>query len=256
MKNEKDLAVVSDSKSPWTAKQVALIKNTVAKGADMDELHLFLYTAKKVGLDPLAKQIYFNKFRNKDGSSTMTIITGIDGYRSIAERTGQLAGIDDAIFDDGNKNEAGKEPVNPSKATVTVYRMVSGQRVAFTASARWKEYVVGGNKGFMWTKMPYNQLAKCAEALALRKAFPNDLLSLRTDDEMAQAQDVLPVDEITETKNPKKAPKADVEVIDAEVVVKQYCGHCGVEISDAEARFSERMFKVKACRECQKGLKK
>lgn len=79
---------------------------------------------------------------------------------------------------------------HPNKATVTVYRMVSGTRVPFTASARWKEYAQtdkDGNPVAMWKKMPYLMLAKVAEALALRKAFPNDLSGLYTNEEMAQA---------------------------------------------------------------------
>jgi len=168
---------VSKNKFDWTTKQIQLIKNTVAKGATNDELKLFLYTCNRVGLDPLAKQIHFVK---RGGS--MTVQTGIDGYRAIGERSGTLAGIDDAIYDD--PTETAK---NPKKATVTVYRMIAGIKVTFTASARWSEYAPDGKQAFMWTKMPYLMLGKCAEALALRKAFPNDLTGIYTNEEMAQA---------------------------------------------------------------------
>lgn len=161
------------SKSPWTEQQVALITNTVAKGATPDELKLFLYTASRTGLDPLTRQIHFVK-----RGGQMTVQTGIDGYRAIAERSGTLAGIDDAVFDS-------EDGPRPNKASVTVYRLINGERVPFTASARWSEYAVEG--GFMWKKMPYLMLAKCAEALALRKAFPNDLTGLYTNEEMQQA---------------------------------------------------------------------
>ena len=91
---------------------------------------------------------------------------------------------------------------------VTVYRMVSGQRVAFSASARWAEYAPQGSQGFMWQKMPFLMLGKVAEALALRKAFPLDLSGLYTQEEMAQADNVIQhVDvEVTSVSNTQSLP--------------------------------------------------
>lgn len=153
--------------------QIELIKNTVAKGASNDELSLFLHQCKKTGLDPLSKQIYFQKRGGK-----MTILTGIDGYRLIAHRSGLYAGADPTIFD----NEE-----DPKKATVTVYKIVAGVRCPFSATARWEQYFPGDAQGFMWRKMPHLMLEKCAEALALRKAFPAELSGVYTDAEMEQA---------------------------------------------------------------------
>lgn len=169
----KSMAVVRTEQS-FTPDQIDMIKNMFAKGTTDSELQLFLYTCKRTGLDPLTKQIYCVK-----RAGQMAIQTGIDGYRAIAERTGTLAGIDDAVFD----TETDK---HPNKATVTVYRLINGQRVPFTASARWSEY--NQPSGFAWTKMPYLMLGKCAESLALRKAFPNDLSGLYTTEEMSQAE--------------------------------------------------------------------
>ncbi len=177
--NPTQLTKSPTDKQPFTQEQLTLIRNTVARGANMDEFKLFLYTANRTKLDPLTHQIYFVKRKTKFGE-VGTIQTGIDGYRAIAERTGQLAGIDDAVYDNEDKP-------NPKKASVSVYRMVNNQRVAFTASARWSEYAPTGTQAFMWSKMPYLMLGKCAEALALRKAFPNDLSGLYTNEEMAQA---------------------------------------------------------------------
>jgi phage recombination protein Bet len=175
-----------------TREQVDLIKATVARGATDDELKLFLYTANRTQLDPLTKQIHFIKRRvwnsnTRDYDQVGTIQTGIDGYRVVASRNG-LAGIEDAVFDAETEK-------HPNKATVTVYRMVDGQRVPFTASARWAEYVQASKEGepvAMWKKMPYLMLAKVAEALALRKAFPNDLSGVCTNEEMAQAESEQP----------------------------------------------------------------
>ena len=156
-----------------TPAQVDLIKSQIAVGATDDELDLFLHVADKSGLDPLSKQIYFIKRGGK-----MTIQTAIDGFRAVADRTGQYIGSNDPVFE-------GSEKV-PLKATVTVCKVVQGVVGSFTASARWSEYYPDKN-AFMWDKMPHTMLGKCAEALALRKAFPAQLSGLYTGDEMAQA---------------------------------------------------------------------
>lgn len=164
----------------YTPEQVELVKRTVCKGATNDELALFLHTAKRTGLDPLTKQLFAVKRKSKDGIQTMAIQTGIDGYRLIAARTGEHAGTDDVVYDSDTA-------LNPTWAKVTVYRLVQGTRVPFAATARWKEYYPKPPNDFMWNKMPYLMLGKVAEALALRKAFPAELSSLYTNEEMDQA---------------------------------------------------------------------
>jgi phage recombination protein Bet len=153
--------------------KLELIKKTVAKGATDLELELFLHASKRTGLDPLMKQIYCIK-----RGDSMAIQTGIDGYRLIADRTGQYAGSDEPqyiIGDDGF----------PDVASVTVTKIVSGVPCKFSASARWKEYCQTNSP--MWKKMPFLMLGKCAEALALRKAFPAELSGVYTHEEMMQA---------------------------------------------------------------------
>jgi len=168
----------------YTPEQLQLIKDTVAKGATDDELRLFLYTARRTGLDPLTRQIHFIK--RWDGTlkrEVGTPQTGIDGFRVIAERSGSYGGQEAPEFhytDDGDVDSA----------TVTVYRFIGGQRFGVSATAFYEEYVQTTKEGIpnrMWSKMPRSQLAKCAEALALRKAFPQDLSGVYTFDEMAQA---------------------------------------------------------------------
>jgi phage recombination protein Bet len=160
----------------WESK-IDLIRRTVAAGATADELELFFHQARRAGLDPLAKQIYFVKRQGKG-----VVQVGIDGLRLIADRTGQYAGSDDAEF--AAPNERGF----PSAAKVTVYKMVQGQRCPFGATARWEEYFPGDAQGFQWKRMPHAMLAKCAEALALRKAFPADMSGLYVHEEMEQAE--------------------------------------------------------------------
>lgn len=167
----------------FTTEQVELIKRTVAQKATNDELALFLHTCKRTGLDPLVRQIHFVKRKSKHGPDRATFQVGIDGYRLVAQRTNECGGNDDPIFDD---------EATPRKATVTVYRIVNGVRCPYTATARWDQYHPGdGPEGFMWRKMPHLMLGKCAEALALRKAFPAELSGVYTHEEMQQAGPVV-----------------------------------------------------------------
>ena len=204
----------------YTGEQVQLIKDTVAKGASDNELKLFLYQANKTGLDPLAKQIYcIRRWSNSSNSYQMTIQTGIDGYRLIADRTGFYAGNDDPVFDE--------EGDNIKSATVTVYKIVQGIRCPFTATARWSEYYPGEKQGMMWKKMGHVMLGKCAEGLALRKAFPGDLSGIYTDAEMQQA-DAAEHKPAGTTVMGQQQPKAEelppaqpAGVVDAELVEPQ-----------------------------------
>jgi hypothetical protein len=144
------------------------------------EMDVFMSAAHRYGLNPLANQIY-PQVRNdrKTGDRSMVIATGIDGYRTLADRTGCYAGNDDPVFDDPDNA--------PKKATVTVYKVVGGVRCAFSATARWEQYVPAENLAFMWRRMPHLMLGKVAEALALRKAFPAAISGIYTDTEMEQA---------------------------------------------------------------------
>lgn len=169
---------VIERESDYSDAQVELIRKTVAAGCSNDELALFLEVCRGSGLNPFMKQIYAIKRGDK-----MTVQTGIDGYRLLAARTGALAGIDDALYDS-------EEGEHPAWAQVTVWRLVQGQRVPFSAKARWREYAglnKDGNPVAMWAKMPWLMLGKCAEALALRKAFPAELSGVYTAEEMEQA---------------------------------------------------------------------
>lgn len=164
-------------KIEFKPEQVQLIKNTIAKDATDDELKLFLYQCSRTGLDPMTRQIYFMKRGGK-----VTIQTSIDGFRVIAERSGDYAGQDEPVFI--------KED-NDLYCKVTVYRFRGDIRYpAAVGVAYWKEYCPQSGQDFMWKKMPHTMLSKVAEALALRKAYPQDLSGLYTSDEMNQADKV------------------------------------------------------------------
>lgn len=169
-----------------------------------EDLIYFMYVAKRTGLDPMVKQIYpVYRWDYKTGKEKMTIQVGIDGMRLVAERTGQYAGSDDVLFD-------GEDQQHPNKATVVVYKTnkVTGERMPITASARWTEYAQTDKEGKtmgMWGKMPFLMLGKCAEALALRKAFPNELSGIYADEEMSQSSNTNNV--LDGLEKPKKEDK-------------------------------------------------
>lgn len=146
------------------------------------EMQLFAMVAAHTGLDPFTRQLYAVKRKGK-----VVHQTGIDGYRATAERTREYAGSDEATFEDC---DCGTLPAgHPKLARVVVHRnLASGHVVDQVGIARWHELYPGnGDDGFMWRKMPFNQLAKCAEANGLRKAFPFVLGGVYIEDEMQQA---------------------------------------------------------------------
>lgn len=175
---------VMDGRRGFSREQVDLIKGTIAKGASESELALFLAQCERTGLDPFSRQIYWIS-RGGRGSTQVSI----DGFRVIAERTGEMDGQEVSwCAEDGVWRDVWLETKAPMAARVLVYR--KGCSKPFPGIALWAEYAQAGQ---MWQKMKANQLAKCAESLALRKAFPHQLSGLYTTDEMAQAEQAAPV---------------------------------------------------------------
>jgi phage recombination protein Bet len=185
---------MTSSLALWTPEQTQLISSTIAPGCSNDELRLFAYACQRTGLDPFSKQIYAIKRGGK-----MTIQAGIDGLRSIAERTGQLDGSETFwCGDDGVWADVWLSSKPPAAAKTIVHR--KGSTHPFVGVARFADYNAGQG---LWSKMPAAMIAKCSEALALRKAFPADLSGVYSTDEMQQATEVEPV---TVSAEPAPAP--------------------------------------------------
>src|SRR5262245_27780444 len=155
-----------------TSEQIAVIKATLCQDATPAEMQLFFFDCQRRGVHPLDKLIHFTKRKGK-----YTPVTSIDYFRSRAGETGQHMGTDDAIY-------TGKPGDADFRATVVVYRRVEGDKCAFFGTARFTEFLPEAGSDFMWKKMPFNQIAKCAEAQALRKAFPQLLQGLHIAEEM------------------------------------------------------------------------
>ncbi|MEU5608401.1 phage recombination protein Bet [Streptomyces sparsogenes] len=195
------LAVRPDQ-TAWTPEQAAVLRQSGIKDqVTAAELSGFLHLCQRTGLDPFSRQIYLiGRWSKKDGRDVYTPQTGIDGYRVIAQRvtaqTGGTYGYEDTLWCDaaGRWRDVWLAEEPPAAAKVTVIR--NGQR--FSAVAAFREYVQtfpDGNPKGLWAKMPAGQIAKCAEALALRKAFPHDLAGIYTAEEMAQADNSAPTEE-------------------------------------------------------------
>ena len=192
----------------WTPEQQQLISSTIAPNCTADELKLFAYACQRTGLDPFSKQIYAIKRGGK-----LTIQAGIDGLRSIAERSGELDGSATFWIGDNEGSQwsdvwLGSKP--PAAAKTIIYRKGCGH--PFVGVARFQDYNAGQG---LWSKMPSAMLAKCSEALALRKAFPADMSGVYTVDEMEQAETVTVAATATPTPALAPAPAGDVKIFDA-----------------------------------------
>jgi hypothetical protein len=162
--------------------QVELIKTSICKGSTDDELKMFLHQCQRTGLDPFARQIYaVKRWDSQARREVMATQVSIDGFRLIAERSGKYAG-----------------QVGPFWCW---------------GVARFKSYAQktkDGSLTSMWSKMGDVMVAKCAEALALRKAFPQELSGLYTADEMAQASVATEEPAPQKRENPHVTRPADI----------------------------------------------
>ena len=179
---------LSSDQDWWTDKQLAALRQMGVDRAGNGDLAVFMHVCQRTGLDPFARQIYMIQ---RDGKQT--IQTGIDGFRLVARRAVDRTGENLAISapewcgPDGRWTDVWLDSTAPAAARVTVTRGVG----TFAAVALWSEYVQHTKQGEItriWNTRPAGQLGKCAEALALRKACPQDLSGIYTEDEMARDQ--------------------------------------------------------------------
>lgn len=164
----------------YTRDQIRVIKSVIAPDLSDNELKMFLATARRSGLDPFQKQISVFKDRDR-----ISIVTTIDGFRVIADRSGKYGGPQPNQWcgEDGAWKEAWTSKDHPVAARASVLR--TDFREPCVAVAHMDEFFKKGFKGpSNWERMPRHMLAKVAEAHALRKAFPNDLSGIYTDDEI------------------------------------------------------------------------
>jgi phage recombination protein Bet len=210
-----NIEVVENKVILFNKEQVELIKRTIAKDATDDELNLFINQCRRTGLDPMTRQIYFIKDKN----GKVTVCSSIDGLRLVAERSDKYEGQTKAEWcgSDGVWKDIWLSNELPSAARVGVYK--NKFRDPVYGVAIFEEYAgrysfddkygkfKKGDLTFMWSKMPALMIAKVAEALALRKAFPNDLSGIYSSEE---AEKIIPETE-TKPEQLKEPPKEPIK---------------------------------------------
>lgn len=171
----------------FSSDQEKIILTTFLGGATKDEAIVLLETVRRRQLDPFSRQVYFVKrWDSAKREEVWAIQTSIDGLRSIAERTGKYDGQDEAEYGKDDHGEFAK---------VRVYRKDWSPGRAAVGVAYLAEFIQKKKDGTItafWSRMPRLMLAKCAEALAIRKAFPEDTGGLYIAEEMSQEKDVTP----------------------------------------------------------------
>jgi phage recombination protein Bet len=196
---------------------IKVLGDSLYPGAKEASIRMVLSYCKAAGLDPMLKPVHivpmsvkkpgggYNDYEWRD-----VIMPGIGHYRVQAARSGQYVGKSEPRFgEDITKKIGTVELTFPKSCTVTVYRMVGGQKCEFTATELWLEnYATAGKDkpepNAMWRKRPYGQLGKVAEAQALRMAFPELTGGANTAEEM-EGKPLLDEHELVATVPPPAA---------------------------------------------------
>ena len=173
----------------WSA-----LKNSLYTGARDESIKMVLDYCKAAKLDPMQKPVHIVPMSVKNAQTGRyeykdVVMPGVGLYRIQAARSNQYAGVSEPEFgEDVTCNLGGVEITYPKWCRVTVKKIVNNTIVEFTAKEYWLEnYATKKDElapNTMWKKRPYGQLAKCAEAQALRKAFPEIVGQHPTAEEM------------------------------------------------------------------------
>jgi phage recombination protein Bet len=171
----------------FSPEQRQIILDSFLNGASEAEAKVLMELARVRRLNPITKQIHFVKrWDSMKGREVWAAQVGIDGFRAIAERTGVYDGQDEPVYEYDAKGAL-------KLCKVSVYRKDISR--PFVGVAHFSEYVQtkkDKTPNSFWAEKPHIMLAKCAEALAFRKGFPEDLSGLFAPEEMPDEREVNP----------------------------------------------------------------
>lgn len=197
-----------------TRDEARLIREQLAPKASDAEIRVFLALCQRLDLDPFARQIYLvGRWDSRAGREIFAPQVSIDGFRLVAQRTGEYAGQagPEWCAADGAWRDVWLSDAPPAAARVGVYR--KGWAAPLYRVALWSEFQQtkkDGKPSGLWAKMPSVMLAKCAEMQALRAAFPNELSGVYGVEELAQATPAVEAEIVDDTP---ALPPADVNAL-------------------------------------------
>ena len=170
---------------------LSALKSSLYTGAKDDSIQMVIEYCKACKLDPMQKPVHIVPMWDKNTKSMKdTIMPGIGLYRIQAARSNKYAGVSEPEYGDTVNTKLGGVNISyPEWCKVTVKKLIGTSIVEFTAKEYWLENYAIAKKdstapNAMWLKRPFGQLAKCAEAQALRKAFPEIITQQPTAEEM------------------------------------------------------------------------
>ena len=245
---------IRDGQAEWTPSQLAAFKQLGMDGAPEADLAVFLHRCQATGLDPFARQIRLRKDRQKvkdaDGrdqwENRWSIETEIDGYRVIAHRAAKRDHVTLSYgpprwYDrTGKSHEIWLADEPPAGASLTVYK----DSAPFPAAVRFKSFAKYTNNGQLmaqWATMPDHMIAKCAEAQALRRAFPHDLEGIQAADETAYADPQITVTRVSAPEPERHEQPRPANVAALRVAIRAEFDRIGLEDHEERGVYVNRL---------------
>lgn len=159
--------------------QESIIRDVYAKGLDNNEFEVFKMICRRTNLDPTKKQIVaVKRWNTNEKREIMTPQTTIDGYRAIGNRAGTCAGVKTVYHYAADGSVEGA-------TTVIKKVLASGVVAEFEGYAKMSEYMPKkAGEDFMYKQKPHVMIGKCSEALAWRRAYPEDMSGIYIEEEL------------------------------------------------------------------------